>query len=174
MPIDATVKGSASNSFATQVEADAYFLEERLFDDEWVASTMAVKEAALRWSTRVLSEAVDWYGSPTTTTQALPWPRAGIVDVYNKQYVSEHVIPGFIKRIQFDLALELIKRNRTQEPGLIGNAIGAASLGDLSVTVNKNDLPALIPASLMVSIAPYGELTGAARVGARNIPIARA
>jgi hypothetical protein len=175
MPLlDATPKSATANSFLTRTEADTYFAEDRLFVDEWTSATTPTKEVALRWSTRILSEAVEWHGAPTTTSQSLPWPRIGIEDFSNEQTVSPDVVPPFIKRICADLALELIKRNRTQEPGLVGQAIASASLGDLSVTVDKTDLPRLIPPAIAVSIAPYGTIVGAANTRGGNIPVRRA
>ena len=70
--IDATLKGTAANSYVTLAEANAYF-ETVPHDEHWTGSDDA-KNLVLITATRYLDN-FEYYGTRCSTTQALKWPR---------------------------------------------------------------------------------------------------
>lgn len=78
--IDATVAGSAANSYLTAAEADALAADDLgRAAAEWLAATLEAKERALKRAARE----IDAYVGTTersTSTQALAYPRPSDVD----------------------------------------------------------------------------------------------
>ena len=175
MPIDATVGGADSNSFATVAEADAYF-EFRLFAELWDDASTATKEKALVTAARIITARVKedwtltqlpgdatikiltdvgddastylvWKGVKADQDQAIPWPRSGIADV------ADDVIPDEIKALQFEVALLSLGGDRTVEnaptaQGLTGLTAGPVSLSWKDGAPN----PRLIPVALLQTL----------------------
>lgn len=106
MALDTTVSGASSNSYASVSEADAYFTL-RLNTSEWTGATTGVKEAALAQACRTI-DLEDFAGYKTITSQALKWPRVGILDSDGNS-VDSTTIATFVKNAQFELALRLLK-----------------------------------------------------------------
>lgn len=172
--LNATAKSPSANAFLTVARANTILTTERLYTNEWTAASDSTKERSVIWATRLLSDAFSWYGSPTTVEQALPFPRAGLVNPYNQsQVIDDDTIPLLIERVTADLALELIKRNRTQEPELIGLGIKSASVGPLSVEINPMDVPNLLPASVMLALQSFGTPNPGTTAGLSFSPVVR-
>ena len=111
LTIDATVGGSAANSFVTVAEMTAY-CEGRLNASVWVAS--ATQEPALVEAARELS-ALEWQGITVTDTQALTWPRQYVLNVDSALglYYATSVIPKRVKDAACELALQFLKAGTT-------------------------------------------------------------
>jgi len=116
--IDATVGGAAANSYCTIAEANSYN-ESHVSGATWAAATDDAKCQALQTATRLLNSYVEWVGSPTTTTQALPWPRlyapwvAGCGAPENSLYVSSTIIPSQLKMATSEYARLLLVNDPT-------------------------------------------------------------
>jgi len=119
--LDATVGGSASNSYVTRAEADAYF-GDRLNNSvagDWntksdsTSRTTAEKDAALVTATRRIDEE-QFLGLKVTITQALKFPR---VDLYDEDGIafSTTAIPERVKQATYIAALELLKADYLAE-----------------------------------------------------------
>lgn len=124
MAIIATVGGSTSNSYGTEAEADAYFVDHPSFD-AWDASTDQV--AMLIHATRLL-EQFDWIGDPATTTQALAWPRVtnDFYDLAHDEFpFDDDVIPPKLKYAQFEAALWLVESG--------GVAVAAGTVSEMQI-----------------------------------------
>jgi hypothetical protein len=66
---------SPDESYVTVEEADAFFVD-RLDSPKWTTATAEEKEVALKLSTRAV-DAQQFWGEPTSESQALQWPRDG-------------------------------------------------------------------------------------------------
>ena len=127
--IDATLKGTAANSYVTLAEANAYF-ETVPHDEHWTGSDDA-KNRVLITATRYLDN-FEYYGERCSTTQALKWPR--------KEYKVDGVkidctfIPQPVKNATFELAHSLLHKGEA----LVGTTgtqgtYEEVELGDLKV-----------------------------------------
>ena len=127
--IDATLKGTAANSYVTLAEANAYF-ETVPHDEHWTGSDDA-KNRVLITATRYLDN-FEYHGERCTTTQALKWPR--------KEYKVDGVkvdctfIPQPVKNATFELAHSLLFKGEA----LVGTTgtqgtYEEVELGDLKV-----------------------------------------
>ena len=63
-----------TDSYVSSDEATAYF-GARLYSGVWTKAVAGDQEAALKQSTRMLDDFIDWIGMPTVQGQALRWPR---------------------------------------------------------------------------------------------------
>lgn len=113
MAFDATVGGASANSYLTVDEADAV-LEGRLHTDAWDAATTAQKEAALRMATRILDSRVCWLGTVAASTQALVWPRTGLL-LRTGAATAADAIPTAVQEATAELALMLLSSDVTVE-----------------------------------------------------------
>lgn len=98
--IDATVGGAAANSYSTQLEVDAY-AEASSYAAAWAAVLSASKSAKIVRAARLLG-VLAFPGWRATSTQALPWPRAGVETPAGGAYDTTS-IPSAVKAAQAEL-----------------------------------------------------------------------
>lgn len=70
---------TASNSYVSLIDAEAYF-NSRLWSDNWWAADDPTKSAALIQARIVMDHGFIWRGYKTTRGQACMWPRIWVVD----------------------------------------------------------------------------------------------
>lgn len=173
MPLVATVGASNANAYLTEVEATTYFSERRLYDTEWTVVTIPTRERALIWATKLLDLAMDWYGYVVTSTQALRWPRSGTYTI-DGVYIPHTDIPTIVKEADAELALALIRKDRTLEPELLGQGFSSARVGSLSVDVDPTQVLTWLPAFVVAQLSHLGDVrfTGGQQ-GDRFVPLVR-
>ena len=154
MAIDATVGGTSANAYLTVVEATAYF-GDRLHNAEWTDATAADQDSSIIWATSILDLVMDWNGSINTQTQALRWPRAGTWDKDERLY-SETAIPQIVKNATAELALALIRRERTAEPEILGLGMNKMKADVIDITVDRKEMIGLVPGHVVVMLAQVG------------------
>lgn len=165
MPLDTTPKGPAANSYASLVEADAYHAS-RAHNAEWTAATVAEKEVALQWAARLLDQE-RWLGHRSDELQRLRWPRAYVIDP-DGYVIDPDIVPRFLKEAQAELALLLLRADRTAESGTEG--FSRIKVGSLELDVDSADRVSLraIGPSVFAMIRHYisggGSLGGAGAV----------
>ena len=96
-----------TNSFVSLADADAYFLDR--VNATWAAATDANKQAALIRATDYLVQKYTgrWKGSITATSQALPWPRMGVVTA-DGITISSSSIPTAVENATSEMALRAL------------------------------------------------------------------
>jgi len=128
MALDATVGGATANSYVTVAEASAYFAN-RLHGDAWSASTNQYEAEALITASQQLDWYITWKGTKASVTQALDWPRTGVLDDLGVDEYASTVLPAKLKVAVFELALSSLATDRTNDPSLAGiSEIRAGSL----------------------------------------------
>lgn len=145
MTLDTTVGTSTSQSYASVAEADAY-LAFRGDTSTWTALTVAQKEQKLQWAA-VQLDTLYFRGNKLTYSQALEWPRNGVV---NKNGWYEQGIPQPLKNAQAELAFQLIANDWTQGLGPITQdsmKVGSIEMG------RKSHRP--FPAAVAALLRPF-------------------
>ena len=140
--IDATVGGSAANSYATLAEAVDY-MSKRLNATNWTG-TDTVKEQALITATFRIDQE-NFLGYRTSSTQALKWPRSNVPVVgeeYGGYYASD-AIPVPIKKAVYEYALELLTNDTLTESNL--SNYKSVSVGPIEVEFNQPVSSGLLP-----------------------------
>ena len=132
--IDATLKGSSSNSYVTLAEANSYF-ETTPESSTWDNKTDDQKNRALISATRWI-DSLNFYGDRCDTSQALSWPRNNYHVDRVELLCSE--IPAEIKYATYELARALANdtdavTGNTGTEGLYDKV----KLGELEVEYSK-------------------------------------
>jgi hypothetical protein len=117
-------------------------MEARTGAATWDAETDDNKNRALVEATNRL-EQQDFYGSPTTSTQRLKWPRSGTYDSDGRGW-DQDVVPRVVQYAEFEVALALVNGELAfADSGLEG--FDSVKVGPLSVDVNHGREPGALP-----------------------------
>ena len=162
-----TAGSSTSLSFSPVLTA-------AIADDEVINRlTPNTREKALMFATRVIDEMMQWYGTIRTTTQALRWPRAGVVDRDGNEYDYD-TVPGDIEEATAELALAFLDSDRFKTPELLGQGFREAKLGEMEVKVDRTMVEEAIPDNIRAMLAHMGEINVVAAKGMKVIKLDRA
>jgi hypothetical protein len=128
----ATAGAVDANSYATVAEANIYH-DARLHSTDWTGATTATKTVALIMATRLLDSLYDWAEYSTSTTQALQWPRSGILDAKRLSTIDSDAIPPELINATAEFARQLIVEdtsadNDIKKQGITGLRAGPVSL----------------------------------------------
>lgn len=147
MSLDATPKGTTSNSYALRSEADAYFAD-RPYAQKWVDASNTDKDHALIAATDRLDRE-SYLGYPTLSginPQRLQWPRTGVEGRALNLY-DQDTVPDCIKEATFILALEIISANFLAESKLYN--FDSIQIGPLSVKPRQPQTSGKLPAAVL-------------------------
>lgn len=127
--IDATIGGSAANSYVTLVEANAYAANQQ-WETAWLAFTDDQRNAALITATSWL-QTLSWGGtkcSPSSDDpmlrQRLDWPRSDLT--CDGTAASCTMIPWEVRTAQIELAYQF-----AQNPNLMLGSTGVSVAGEV-------------------------------------------
>jgi len=136
MALDVTVAGPNANSYASVAEADTYN-GCRLHVESWTNATPETKEAALKWARLLLdSDRCAWQGTPSTTTQALRWPRVGTT-TRDGAIIASGVIPYDLKAAQSEYGRQLIDADRTEDNSVLMQGITEIKAGSVQLKFSE-------------------------------------
>ena len=88
-----------TDTYATLAEADAYAVD----STDWAALSDPQKESRLKTAAVYLDTSYTWKGAITSTTQAMSWPRTGVIDAEGRTIASD-AYPERLKHAQIELA----------------------------------------------------------------------
>ncbi len=165
----ATAGAANANSFLTVAEADTYFEGRLPLSTPWEDNEN--KAASLVMATRILSAMAQahrslkigmtyihetnayyytsraWTGTVSTTTQALAWPRTGMLDA-NGNAIGVSVIPQALKDATAELAGQLSITDTTLDNDISVAGITSVKAGSVAVTfkdmIERHVLPDIV------------------------------
>jgi hypothetical protein len=161
-----------ANSYAAAADGDSYH-DGHLYASSWTSATTGNKEKALVMATRLIDSFYQFNGFKRLSTQALQWPRRECRDPDNTggvipglmltygPYLDESKVPQAVVSATCELARELIKQDRSDDPD--GEGIAQIGLvGAVNITFDKRDRQPVISYVAQAMLAKYGTLiTGA-------------
>jgi hypothetical protein len=170
-----------ANSYATAADGDAYH-DAHLYANTWVTQTLANKEKALVFATRVIDSNYRFHGFRTTTTQALQWPRSSCPDPDNAPDATGVAvfdpaqIPTALINATCEMARALLAVDRTGAPpgeGLDTSQVSASSSNNDGTTsssasnssmtrYSKVDIRPTISQATQAFLSKLGDLKGQA------------
>ena len=103
-----------TNSYVTRDEANAYFAD-RLNSDTWDEATDTDKSKALIQATQIIDQK-DFLGYKSVSTQALKFPRTGLVD--DGIDVDGSTVPKRVKDAVCELAIWCLSEDYTEPDDL--------------------------------------------------------
>jgi len=155
-----------ANAYANAADGDAYH-DGHLYASAWTGATTANKEKALVMATRLIDRLFQFHGFKRLSTQALQWPRRECVDPDNSNgvvpgvlvargpYLDETKVPPVVVDATCELARELLKQDRTDDPegeGLRSLEIVGAS----RMEFNAADRQPVVPAMVQTWLGKFG------------------
>ena len=154
----ATAGAANANSFCTVAEATAYN-DSHLYSSAWENAENDQKIIACIWATRILDSNYAWKGIIASSTQALQWPRYGVLDRNNQFYLSSTTIPQFLINATAELARLLIEKDRLAEIDDQVSGIKAVTADVVSVqfSTDLQDKKKIVPDSVYMLISWYLE-----------------
>lgn len=165
----ATPGASTANTYATLAEAETYF-ESRLHTTTWDAATDATKNEALAMAARLLDTSWEWICLPSNKTQALQWPRNGVLDALKLNNIPSDEIPHLLKEAQSELAAQLIPEDRTLDYAVEAKGIRALRAGSVALEFRDGVAAKVFPDAVVNLIpAHWGYL----KAGQVNRPLER-
>lgn len=133
MALDAIVGSATANSYATLAEFETYAAA-RLPALTWfTTATDARKEAALIAGARELDACFAWTGTAVDETQALTWPRRGMLS-RNGFTILTTVNPVDLKNAQCEFALQLGAGDRVGDNDPLRKGITSIKAGSVALS----------------------------------------
>ena len=155
---DGTGRADA-NCYALVADCDAYH-EGHLYATAWSGAPEVLRETALVMATRLIDAQFQFNGFKRRAEQALQWPRreCPAPDV-ERELMPEDAVPAIVMAASCELARELLKQDRTDDPD--GEGLKALRIeGALSLEFDAKDRQPAIPRLVQVMLAKVGEYRG--------------
>lgn len=143
----ATAGSASANTYCTRADATTYH-EGRLYSDDWNDADTTDQDAALVMATRLLDQWFDWQGSAVDSTQALKWPRTGVLGPTGYQLAS-NAIPAEIRDATAELARCLIAEDRTKDSDIETQGISSLKAGSVELSFTARAAAKVIPDSVL-------------------------
>jgi hypothetical protein len=155
--LDSTPGGSLANSYASLAEAESYHLS-HAYPTVWEDANDDERNRALVMATRLLDTLIEWDGWVATPTQALLWPRAGLV-YPNRHPILATVIPEQLKWATAEFARQLLSSDRTADSDAAAQGLTSVQAGPVTLTFNRAQATAeVIPDAVFYMVAIWGTL----------------
>lgn len=154
--IDATVGGASANSYATIAEGTTYH-DTHLSADAWTDGGSDKQCRGLQMATRLLDQWFDWYGSPVGSTQALLWPRVGVIGP-NGYELANNAIPTLIKHATIELARQLMVEDITADSDAEAKGLQSLTAGPVSMVFRGSATSKPIPDAVMAMVSRLGSV----------------
>ena len=133
----ATSKSTTANSYCTLAEADQYQDDRPAVSTTWADASENNKIRALLWATKLMESLFDWTGYASTTTQALGWPRMGLLERIDVSLDSD-TVPSEIKDAQAEYARQLLVANRAQDNDIESQSISSIKAGSVALQFDSS------------------------------------
>lgn len=143
--VDATIGGANANAYIDVAAADQIAEYRQQTFAIWSALTADEKGAALIGATSLLDD-LQWNGVRTAETQALRWPRAGVVD-QDDYVLDDDIIPKAVQEAVTDLAYSLSQSDAFQATGLEG--LSEIGVDVIKLKLDKDDREDAIPSRIL-------------------------
>jgi len=152
-----TAGSAAANSYASAAEADQYDDNRPAASssDTWATATATQKTEALLWATKLIDRLVEWTGSAVDATQALQWPRIGMVKPTGFEHVGEMTIPQELKDATSEYARQLIAdATRTDDYEVESKGIKSLRAGPVTLEFSSTASAKALPDAVLYLLPP--------------------
>lgn len=146
---------SDANAYANAADGDAYH-DGHLYAAAWTAATLANKEKALVFATRLIDAQFQFDGSKGKETQALQWPREGCHDPDAVGTVASNTVPKSVIEATCEMARELLIADRTASPA--GEGLKYQNAGTTQTGYDKSDTRPVISRVAQGMLSKFGTL----------------
>lgn len=144
LTVIATPGAANANSYCTVAEADTYH-EGHLYADTWTGASAAQKAQAVVMATRLLDERYAWASWPAAATQALQWPRSGVMDALYLSVIDSSTVPSKLKQAAAELARQLLDGDRTADNQVETQGVQSMTAGPVSFSFKDSVKAKVVP-----------------------------
>ena len=166
--IDATPAGPSSNSYVLLSEANTYHTE-RLQTEVWDAADDATKNISLVMATRLMDQMLIWDQYPTTDTQALQWPRTGVLAASLLVEIGTFEIPKELKWATSEFARQLMASDVTANNDIEAQGITSLSAGSVSLSFKDSFKVKVVPDAVTFLLPSWWFTVRGQKSGIRNL-----
>jgi len=142
-----------ANAYANAADGDAYY-DGHLYATAWTAATLANKEKALVFATRLIDAEYQFAGWKATEAQALQWPRVSCRNPDGEDDLPTDAVPRAVVDATCELARELLIVDRTGAP--VGEGVRYEVNGTTQTGYDKRDRRPIISHVAQALLAKYG------------------
>jgi hypothetical protein len=159
-----------ANAYANAADGDAYH-DGHLYASAWTAATTGSKEKALVMATRLIDAQFQFNGFKRATSQVLQWPRRLCPDPDNTDgviagllllrgpYLDETKVPSVVANAACEMARELLKADRTDDPD--GEGLRSLRIeGALKLDFDAKDRQPPVTRLVQTMLGKFGEYLG--------------
>jgi hypothetical protein len=155
--LDSTPGGSLANSYASLAEAENYHLA-HAYPTVWEDAIDDERNRALVTATRLLDTLIEWDGWVATPTQALLWPRVGLVGA-NGYPILPTVIPEPLKWATAEFARQLLSSDRTADSDAAAQGLTSVTAGPVTLTFDRAQAAGqVIPDAVFYLVRLWGSI----------------
>ena len=147
----ATAKSATANSYCTLAEADQYHDDRPAVSTTWADASENNKIRALMWATKLMESLFLWNSYATTTTQALGWPRTGLLERIDVVLDSD-TVPSEVKNAEAEYARQLLVANRAQDNEIEAQGITSIKAGSVFLQFTANQYNKVLPDAVFLMI----------------------
>jgi hypothetical protein len=140
----ATAKSASANSYCTLAEADQYQDNRPAVSTTWGDASENNKIRALLWATKLMESLFTWTAYATTTTQALGWPRTGLLERIDVVLDSD-TVPSEVKDAEAEFARQLLVSNRGQDNEIEAQGIASIKAGSVFLQFTASQYNKVVP-----------------------------
>lgn len=162
--IIATAGASNANSYATEAQARAYN-DAHVSGATYTDADSDVQKRALVTATRLIDSFVTFKGYKTTSTQALEFPRTGVVDEVSGVVFDPTTVPIDVTYATSEYARLLIVQDPTKPSDVDLAGLAAMKAGDVELTfrdpttASQSPNTATVPPSVMAYLRDFVNAT---------------
>jgi hypothetical protein len=150
---------SDANAYANAADGDAYH-DGHLYASAWTAATLANKEKALVFASRLIDGQFQFDGAKAHEAQALQWPRENCrdpdADGSNGGTVAINVVPKSVIEAACEMARELLIADRTASHP--GEGLKYQNVGTTQTGYDKSDTRPVISRVAQAMLSKFGTL----------------
>lgn len=156
MPVStlvATAGSASANAYCTLAFANQYHIDRSPAAAAWTAAGTAAKTAAILWATLLMDRLWHWNGYTTDDTQALLWPRTGMLALNERQYIDFHAVPIELQQAVAEFAGSLVLVDRVADSDIQTQGITSLAAGPVRLTFKDAVYAKNVP-DIVVNLIP--------------------
>lgn len=151
--LDATVGGTSSNSYVTEARAGE-LIETLPHAGDWFTEVYVDKKPLLIHATRLIDRYGEYHGYKTSSSQALAFPRAGVVSWPEGNLIANNVIPAAVEIATVEWAYHLL-HNADVEGGGLGEGLDSIRTPSFALSFSGGaQQPPFIPGVIRQLLRP--------------------
>ena len=154
----ATAADPDANTYCTLAEAECY-VAGVAYPGKWADADADQKNRALVTATRMLDDAMDWFGFPTTYEQRLQHPRIGLVTRTGDE-VDDSFVADAVKDATSELGVQVLNANRDADNDAEATGLSSLSAAGVSLSFKSTAKSKPIPDSVARALAHLGQVKG--------------